>query len=228
MLKLYVGLDDREAVGLQVFMTTLLEHASGPVEVTVITPMIAAALGVGTDGTNAFTKSRFLVPMLAGYRGRALWMDGTDMMIRGDIHDLAKEVEWRAAVQVVKHDYKPKAARKYIGTEMEAPNVSYPRKNWSSVMAFACDSSACRKLTPEYVAKSPGQHLHQFKWVEEESRIGNLPKVWNWLDEYGYNEEAKLVHHTNGIPAFAHYNDAPHAEEWFAGLKRSQRGLLCA
>lgn len=225
MLRVFVGHDHREAVGLQAFITSLLEHASGPVDLTVITAKMASALGVGTDGTNAFTKARFLVPYLCAYKGRALWLDGSDMLVRGDIHDIGRVIDWRSAVQVVKHNYKPKAKRKYIGTEMEATQIAYPRKNWSSVMAMFCEHSACRRLTPEYVARASGQELHRFEWVEDE-RIGELPMAWNWLDEYGENKEATIVHFTNGIPGFPFYRDVPHSAEWRAAVNASLRGIL--
>lgn len=224
MLHVFVGLDDREAVGLSAFQASLLEHASGPVALTVITEKLAARFGVGTDGTNAFTKSRFLMPYLSDFRGRALWMDGADMLMRTDIYGLLEYADMRSAVQVVKHDYTPKADRKYIGTEMEAPNVAYPRKNWSSLMLMKCDHSACRRLTPEFVAKTPGQDMHRFSWCEDE-RIGSLPLEWNWLDEYGENQEAKIVHYTNGIPGFQAYKHAPHSGEWWDAVRRAQRGL---
>jgi hypothetical protein len=41
-------------------------------------------------------------------------------------------------VQVVKHDYKTKFPRKYLGTEMESANENYPRKNWSSLILWNC------------------------------------------------------------------------------------------
>ena len=213
-IRLFVGHDEREAIGLSIFIQSLIRHASRPVDLTIITAAMAAKLGVGTDGTNAFTKSRFLVPFWCGYCGPALWLDGADMLLRADVCELMELADFRSAVQVVQHDYAPKAARKYIGTAMEAPNVPYERKNWSSVMLMWCDSHACRRLTPDYVAKHNGQHLHRMEWGED--RLGELPAEWNWLDEYGENPEAKLVHYTNGIPAFPHYRDAPHADEWRA------------
>lgn len=211
-------------MGLHAFLASLLEHASGPVDLTIITAKMAASLGVGTDGSNAFTKSRFLMPYLCGFRGHALWLDGADMLMRDDVCELAALADFHSAVQVVKHDYTPRAEKKYIGTEMEAPNVAYPRKNWASAMLMWNDHSSCRRLTPEFVAKSFGQELHRFGWCDDE-RIGNLPVEWNWLDEYGENEEAKIVHYTNGIPGFFAYQDAPHAEEWRDAVRKSQRGL---
>ena len=226
-LRIFVGHDERQGVGLTVFLASLLRHAKRPVDLTVITAEMAAGIGIGTDGTNAFTKSRFAVPYWAGFRGMALWLDGSDMILRADPYAIVEHAQsYGKAVQVVRHEYSPAAGRKYIGTEMEAPNVPYERKNWSSVMLFWCGHFTCRKLTPEYIASHDGQHLHRFQWCTED-QIGELPQTWNWLDEYGAREDAKLVHYTNGIPGFSAYKDAPHAQEWKGYLAMAQRGLQC-
>jgi hypothetical protein len=121
-----------------------------------------------------------------------------------------------SAVQVVKHDYQTKHPRKYVGTSMEADNNDYPRKNWSSVMLLNCSNFAWRDLTPKSVATMSGSDLHQFAFIPND-RIGVLPKEWNWLaDEMGENHEAKLLHWTAGIPAWKHYEQVPHADDWRA------------
>jgi hypothetical protein len=50
--------------------------------------------------------------------------------------------------------------------------------------------------------------------------IGSLPVEWNWLpDEFGSNQEAKLLHWTLGTPCFTDFADANQAEEWHAERK---------
>ena len=62
-------------------------------------------------------------------------------------------------------------------------------------------------LTPDYVNSATGLELHQFKWLESEELIGNLGVEWNHLvGEYEYNENAKLVHYTDGGPYFKTIN----------------------
>jgi hypothetical protein len=97
---------------------------------------------------------------------------------------------------------------------MEAENRDYPKKNWSSVMLINCSHFAWREIRPETVEKMSGEKLHQFKFIDEE-RVGSLPFEWNWLaDEYGPNDNAKLIHWTAGIPAFPRYANAPHADKF--------------
>jgi hypothetical protein len=97
---------------------------------------------------------------------------------------------------------------------MESDNVDYPRKQWASVMLMSCGHPDWRKFTPDYVAAQSKIDLLQFKGINS---IGSLPVEWNWLaDEFGPNDEAKIIHWTAGVPAFPKYHDAPMAADWFA------------
>ena len=67
---------------------------------------------------------------------------------------------------------------------MGAIQTKYVKKNWSSVMLMNCDK--CKSLTPDYVNSATGLQLHQFKWLENDDLIGDIPLEWNWLvDEPG-------------------------------------------
>ena len=204
-IRLYVGYDPREAVGWHTFAQSVIDSRE---QVSITTLQ-----GEQRDGTNAFTYERFKIPFYCGFEGWAIWADGSDMLLRGKLSELWAMRNPHMAVQVVQHDYETKHPRKYVGTPMEAANGSYPRKNWSSVVIFNCGSFLNRHLTPELVNTAPGSYLHRFEWLAED-RIGALPLEWNWLDEYGPNDQAKLYHWTTGIPHFEHYRNAPHADEW--------------
>lgn len=218
MIRLFCGYDPREAIGFHAFCESVIEHTSVPVS-------IIPVKGEQRDGTNAFTYQRFLVPHICGFQGFAIFADASDMLLRHDLAELWEQRESWYAMKVVKHDYKTRNPRKYVGTEMEAANEDYPRKNWSSVILWDCSHYMNRCLTPEYVAKSTGAHLHRFEWLPEE-RIGELPKVWGWMpDEYGENQSAKLLHWTAGIPGFYHYRAAPHSEEWQRAVRKAVRGM---
>lgn len=215
MIRLYYGFDPKEEVGSHTFVSSVLHHASRPVELIPLhLPMIREYHGGQRDGTNAFIYSRFLIPYLNKYAGWAIFADGADMIVKDDIAKLWEMRNMHCAVQVVPHDYKTKHPRKYVGTSMEAENRDYPRKNWSSLMLINCSSAFWRDITPETVGKMSGEDLHQFAFIPND-RIGVLPKEWNWLaDEMGENPEARLLHWTAGIPAWDHYKAAPHADDW--------------
>lgn len=210
MINIYIGYDLREAVAYHVCANSIIRHASVPVS---LAPLALNNLKeyqeTHTDGSNQFIYSRFMVPHLENYQGWAIFMDG-DMLLRTDIAELWAMRDESKAVMCVHHDYKTKAAKKYLGAE----NQDYPRKNWSSVVLWNCGHPANRVVTPQFVEGATGAQLHRFTWLSDEL-IGEIPKVWNWLpDEFGPNDEAKLLHWTLGTPCFHEYATAPMAEEW--------------
>jgi hypothetical protein len=219
-MKLYTGYDHREAVGLHAFAQSLWEKSPG----VSFTPLC----GKQGDGSNAFTYERFKIPELCHWSGWAIFVDGADMLVRSNLAELWELRDKRFAVQVVKHDYQTKHPRKYVGTEMEADNSSYPRKNWSSVMLINCGHISHfknRHGLREAIAGNDGAFLHRFAWLDDEE-IGDLPIEWNWIcDELGENQDAKLLHWTAGIPGFYEYRNAPHAEEWKAAVRSAMRGM---
>lgn len=221
MIPCYLGFDEREEVGYHTFCSSVLHRCSEPVAfVPLHLPMLPMYRGGQRDGTNAFIYSRFLIPYLQAYKGWALFVDGADMIVKGDLAELWALRDKTKAVQVVKHEYRTKHPRKYVGTRMEADNRDYPCKNWSSVMLINCEHPSWRRITPEVVETMSGAELHRFAFIAPQ-HIGELPKVWNWLaDEFGENANAKLLHWTAGIPGFAHYKDAPHAADWFEANKK--------
>lgn len=209
-IPIFVGYDPREAIAYHVCVNSIIRHSSIPVA---IVPVALNLFGeyseTHTDGSNHFIYTRFLVPYLMGFSGWAIFIDG-DMIVRADIAELWALRTFDKDVMVVKHDYKTKMTEKYLG----AKNENYPRKNWSSVILWNCNSWPNRKLTPEFVQQATGAELHRFTWLDD-TRIGELPPEWNWLpDEYGANPDAKLLHYTLGTPCFHEFADTPQAEEW--------------
>lgn len=210
MIHLFCGYDRREAVGFHAFVASVLERASAPVAIHALD-----AKGL-PEGTNTFTFSRFLVPWLMGFRGRAIFADACDMLMLSDVAALAALFDPAKAVQVVPHDYRTRHPIKYRGTDMECPNLDYARKNWASLMLVNCEHQAWHGMTPDCVrefATVPTQLLG-LRWMPDDA-IGFLPDSWNRLVDEGQSVEgADLLHWTAGIPAFAHYCNAPGAEHW--------------
>lgn len=222
-IRLYAGYDPREEVGYHAFCSSVIEHASVPVSITALSPQSVSRLYKEgqRDGSNAFIYLRFLIPYLQDFEGMAVFADGADMVMNGDIADLVDLYDPFKAVQVVKHEYKTKHPRKYVGTAMESGNQDYQCKNWTSLMLINCSHYAWRHMTPDVVEKAPGYHLHRLEFINERF-VGGLPVEWNWLaDEYGPNDDAKLLHWTAGIPGFKHYKDAPMADKWFKANARA-------
>lgn len=222
MLRLFCGHDPREEAGSHVFVSSVLEHARLPVAITHLhKPALESAFGQRfAEGSNAFTTSRFLVPALCDFMGTAVFVDGADMLCRSDINDILKAADPTLPVSVVKHAYKTRYPRKYVGSRMEADNADYERKQWASVMVMNCWHRIWHRLTPDKVAAMPVLDLLQLRMFGDE-QIGSLPVEWNWMaDEQGANENAKLVHFTAGVPGFHAHAVCAHSDEWRSQVKR--------
>lgn len=210
MVRLFTGYDAREADGWHAFIQSLIDTSTNY-------RLMPPLSGEQKDGSNAFTYQRFTVPELCNWSGPAIFVDAADMLLRADISELADMFDKSKAVQVVKHDYRTRHARKYVGTEMEADNPDYDRKNWSSVILWNAGHLAhfkARKQIRAAIERGDGKFLHRFGWLEDKL-IGDLPVDWNWLcDEFGERETAKLLHWTAGYPGFKHYANAPMSAHW--------------
>jgi hypothetical protein len=207
-----IGYDERESVAAYVLAHSITRRASF---IPAIRFLRLEKTGMkrprDPKQSTDFSFSRFLTPSLDLWNKHrwSIFMD-CDMLCRADIFELLRIAQANdKAVSVVKHDYTPTTATKFLNQ----PQTVYPRKNWSSVMVF--DNAKCKALTPEYVDRATGLELHQFKWLPDDE-IGSLPIEWNHLvGEYAPNPKAKLVHFTLGTPCFAKYAQCEFAHEWY-------------
>lgn len=168
---------------------SILTHASEPVA---ITPLVLDALPIKRRGLTPFTYSRFLVPYLCGYEGFALFLDA-DIILNDDIVKLFGCVlnNGDKAVWVSKND------------------IPY---EWASVMLFNCER--CRILTPNFVDDANNNTMHDLSCFEG-GMVGDLPAEWNHLVGYDApRDDARLVHYTQGVPAFPETATCEYADLW--------------
>lgn len=212
MIRVFIGYDPREAAAYSVLSHSINVRASQPVT---ITPLALSQLkGIMTRERNPlqstdFSFSRFLTPYLSNFEGWSIFMD-CDMVVLDDIVNLWNLRDDRYAVQVVKHNHTPAEDTKFLN----APQSKYEKKNWSSVMLF--NNAKCKALTPDYVNSASGLELHQFKWLNNDDLIGEIPHRWNHLVGYdSYEKDVSLIHYTIGGPYFEEYIDCDYADVWF-------------
>jgi len=212
MINIFIGYDNKERVAYNVLSHSIIQNSTKPVAITPI-----ALNNLKDDfvrernslSSTEFSFSRFMIPHLMNYQGWALFMD-CDMLMFEDVAELWRMRDDSKAIQVCKHDYVPKEKTKFLGQTQTA----YPKKNWSSFMLMNCKK--CSTLTPDYVNRASGLELHQFKWLESEELIGELPLEWNWLvGEYEHKEDVKNVHYTEGGPWFTDYRECDYSKDWF-------------
>lgn len=173
MLKVFIGADPRQPLAYSVLQHSIRVNSSEPVSITALQ---LNQLPIKRRGLTEFTFSRFLVPYLCDFRGRALFLDA-DMVVTGDIAELFATPDYASAVLV---------------------NQDQDRFEWASAMLFNCDH--CKTLTPEFIDNEANQ-LFDFNWAEHP--IGVFDPEWNRAVGYVDSSNAKLRHHTMGIPCWA-------------------------
>jgi len=186
VLNVFIGFDPRQPIAYNVCQHSVVRHSSKPVS---ITPLILSQLPITRRGLTEFTFSRFLVPWLMGFKGKAVFMDA-DIVVTGDIAEL---FEHSAAVSVMQ--------------EQE-------RFEWASVMTFDCEQ--CKVLTPEFV-QDPRNQLFDLAWAPSVGKlpkqwngiVGYGPTP----------EDTKLWHFTRGIPVWKQTQGLAEDLVWFDELE---------
>ena len=234
-MKIYIGWDWREDDAWHACAHSLRVHSGVPLDIEPISskhPLMNRAFYYKGNQkhdvvderpfSTEFSFARFLVPVLEGYKGWAMFVD-CDFLFRRDVGELFKLRDDTKAVMVVQQDHVPREPTKMMG----AAQSSYRRKNWSSLVLWNCAHRAhrlmgqFRGIDAEKVNTAHGGWLHGFDWLKMED-IGNLPSEWNWLEGYSSPEaDPAAVHYTRGGPWLDQYKDAAYAEEWRAAHLRS-------
>jgi hypothetical protein len=214
-MKFYVGYDSREDIAWQVCRHSLLRHSVPDLPVFALRQAALRELGlysrpVDAKASTEFSITRFLTPYLAAFDGWSVFTD-CDFLFTSDVRALQAGLDPAKAIYVVQHDYTPAFAVKMDG---KAQHV-YPRKNWSSFIAFNGSHPAVKALTPAMVNAAEPAYLHRFNWLDD-SAIGSLPLKWNFLvGEYPKPaERPTAIHFTNGGPWFDNHADADYADLW--------------
>lgn len=233
-LPVYIGYDNREDAAYRVCVRSLLNHASIDLKLTKLDidrlhyDGIYKRTFIFRDGQTVdniderpfstwFAFTRFLVPHLMEYKGWAIFCD-CDFLFTADIAELIPLLDDSKAVMVVKHNHIPSEYVKMAGQSQAV----YPRKNWSSFIAWNCSHPSNKNASPWNVNTRTGRWLHGFSWLRN-YEIGELPKTWNWLSGFDepLDEIPKAIHFTSGTPDMKGHENAPYADLWRRELTRS-------
>ncbi len=205
-VRVFIGFDPRESIAYHVLSHSIIRHTSLPVGIAPVTlPALRQVFDRPRDPLQSTDFAlRAFRAVLCCYDAGAV--PRLRHAVRRDLAELWALRDERYAVMVVKHDYSPSTAVKFLGQRQ----TTYARKNWSSVMLF--NAARCRALDPEYVARAPGLELHQLRWIGD-NEVGALPAIWNHLvGEQPANPGAAIVHYTLGGPYFEETRSCEHAD----------------
>lgn len=218
--RIYIGYEPRQHIAFEVLKFSLETNSSIPLD---IYPLHLEQLSrdIGFERphdprqSTEFTYTRFLVPFLCNYQGRALYMD-CDMICIGDISEIYSMDLSNYSLRVVKQDHVVDQSTKMGGQVQSA----YPRKNWSSLMLLNCAELTSWSFNA--VREQSGKWLHRFEPIPDE-RIGELPAEWNVLDRL--DEQTKLIHYTSGGPWLRGCENHPYRDLWFEYLSRMSHSV---
>lgn len=225
-MKIYLGYDSREQAAYKVAEHSIKSVCSMHMDITPLRIDRLSDSGLfrrpvdkrsgrydiwsNAAASTDFALTRFLTPILAQH-GWAVFMD-SDIVAMRDFSYMPQYFDPKYAVVCVKHDMS-----RLTGTKMDGQaQCPYPRKLWSSVMAFNCDHPANKRLTLDDINHRPGRDLHAFFWLHDDE-IGDLPPELNWL--VGLQPEpdnlARIAHFTLGTPDLPGVGDLPEHSIWW-------------
>lgn len=228
---IFIGCDERERDAYEVCRRSILNHTPGDLEILPIWHRDMRKRGlfwrewrIDADGqywddqdgrpfSTQFSHSRFLTCELAKPAPWALFCD-SDFLFRRNVAELFALADPTKAVMCVKHQQPDTGALKMDGCKQ----VSYPRKNWSSLMLFNLRHEANARLTTECVNEADGSWLHQFGWLSDD-QIGALPGTWNHLVSIDPDNNPSAAHFTLGGPWFEEWPASRFDAEWLATLR---------
>jgi hypothetical protein len=203
--RIYVGADRSQSLAVRVLEHSIKRFASIPVEVL---PMIDLPVPHPIDPRNGqrtgFSFSRFCIPALAGYSGKAIYMDA-DMLVFRDIRELW-EIPFDGAKVVIQREVK----HTDVSTKKEgAPKV---RKKQCAVMLLDCSRLDWRI---ENIVKAMDEGKYDYDQLmsdlcildDAEVKYG-VPFEWNSL-EY-FDADTRLLHYTD-----------MHTQPWTSTLNRN-------
>jgi hypothetical protein len=191
-VRVYVGTDRSQLFAVNVLEYSIKRHTDLRVEVT---PLLDLELPIPRDPRQrqrtGFSFARFAIPRLAGYQGRAIYMDA-DMMVFKDIRSLWTLPFGKA--KVLLQDELPEARARLR-------KIAAPKKRIKQTSVMLLDCAALRWDADAIIrgldqGRYNYEQLMQQLCILREDEIGyRIPFEWNSL-EY-WDEATCLIHYTD-------------------------------
>jgi hypothetical protein len=215
VIRVFVGADRSQQLAISVLEYSIKRHTTAPVEVI---PMIDLDIPKPADPRNwqrtGFSFSRFCIPQLANYCGRAIYMDA-DMQVFGDIKELW-DYPFNGAKVLIQEEVK------HLDVSMSKENVPQKRIKQCAVMLLDCSRldwdihSIVKGLDEKRYSYE--QLLYEMCLLGEDEIGYAIPFEWNSL-EY-FDENTRLIHYTDmGTQPWVSTKN-PNAYLWLAEVRR--------
>lgn len=212
---IFIGASHRDSIPSLVLRHSLIRTTSAPIQVSVL-PNIQRRNTFRIPRGTPFSLSRFQIPELMNYQGRALYLD-SDMLVFGDIAELFATSLGRHSVGLVKVDSTPAAfarnKRFKAGRQTSVMLIDCARARWN--LRSILNGLHKKSLTYEQV-------MHELAFMHENEIYDGIHPSWNSLNHFE-PESTKLIHFTD-IPTQPWRQPyTPLGEVWLEGFRRAVR-----
>ena len=214
-IRIFVGTDRSQLLAVKVLEHSIKRHTQLDIQVI---PMLDLPVKQPNDPKNykrtGFSFSRFCIPKLANYNGKAIYMDA-DMLVRKDISSL-----WNIPIDnakiIIQEDIPPE--------HQESQKLGAPGKRIKQCAVMILN---CSRL--EWEIDSIIDDLNQDKYdyemlmydlciLDEENDIKfSVPFQWNSL-EY-YDQDTCLIHYTDMATQPWVFSGNPYGNIWLDELR---------
>jgi lipopolysaccharide biosynthesis glycosyltransferase len=191
-VRVYVGADRSQALAVSVLEHSIKRHASLEVE---LIPMLDVPIRQPKDPKNSsrtgFSFSRFCIPKLAGYKGKAIYLDA-DMLVFKDIRPLW-EIPFDGAKVIIQREVK------HEEETVKKEGAPTRRRKQCSVMLLDCERLDW-DIDRIIDGLDDGRYdyetlLYDLAILDDREIKWGIPFEWNSL-EY-YDETTSLIHYTD-------------------------------
>lgn len=191
-IRVYVGADRSQMLAVPVLAHSIRRHTTAKVDVI---PMVDLPVPTPRDPRNGqrtgFSYSRFCIPALTGYKGKAIYMDA-DMLVFKDIRELWA-IPFDGAKVIIQKEIKHNDA-----TTLK-PGA--PRKRIKQCAVMVLDCSRLDWVIDDLVGEMDEGHFNYEQLMyelcvlqENEIKYG-VPFEWNSLEHA--DTETRLLHYTD-------------------------------
>lgn len=192
VIRVYVGTDRSQMLAVPVLEHSIKRHTKAKVEVI---PMLDLPVPVPQDPRNGqrtgFSFSRFCIPKLAGYKGKAIYMDA-DMLVFQDIEELWN-IPFDGAKIIIQKEVKFE--------EVTTQKVGAPKKRKKQCAVMLLDCERLDWKVEEIVSRmDDGEYNYEELMYEmcilQESEVKyGVPFEWNSLEHW--DKDTRLIHYTD-------------------------------
>lgn len=214
-IRVFVGADRSQQLAVPVLEYSIKRHTTAQVEVI---PMLDLPVPVPQDPRNGqrtgFSFSRFCIPKLAGYKGRAIYMDA-DMLVFSDIRELWN-IPFDGAKVIIQQEVKFE--------EQTTAKVGAPKKRKKQCAVMLLD---CERLDWDIQDIVAGMDRGAYDYEqlmydmcilrEDEIKYG-VPFEWNSLEHW--DPTTRLLHYTDVYTQPWTAVGNPLGYLWFAEVRR--------